>query len=212
MKKYSESRRERREIKQTNSTDSIQGEKSIEMKALQKSDGDNGKMDAQYDDSIEDNNKDSNYSGNGNGSGSGDTKSLQKDRSITNLRNKDRPSLQIYQPGKRRTSIHSESAQDQSGDKSSASSEKESSTKDLKSLDYDKCIKDGSTKNDDRRKRNDTRYSSKSYQDDGKKIANEKRVSRYSEKRNKVKEKRDMNVTDDVAGECNLNADIKTNM
>lgn len=125
----------------------------------------------------------------------------QKDRSITNLRNKDRPSLQIYQPGKRRTGSSSTNDQDDPNDiKDSLSPEIES----METNDLEKTV--SSTKSNNNRKRSDAKESSKVQNDERKKPSNEKRISRYSEKRNKAKEKRDVTENPVVAAECNSNS------
>lgn len=127
----------------------------------------------------------------------------QKERSFSNLKNKDRPSLQIYQPGKRRT--NSSSNLDEIGDNRGATTpEMECSTNPIGNAE-----KPASTKSGDNRKRNDAKESSKNNSDDRKKPANEKRISRYSEKRNKAKEKRDL--TDNPTSDCNSNNGEKSN-
>lgn len=120
-----------------------------------------------------------------------------RERAITNLRNKDRPSLQIYQPGKRRTNSSTSltPTEDKCENKFECSSNEGTSTEKAQS----------SSKNGDR-KRNDAKESGKGQSDERKKPANEKRISRYSEKRNKAKEKRETNdLTDNsvIASDCN---------
>lgn len=111
------------------------------------------------------------------------------------MRNKDRPSLQIYQPGKRRTG-NSTTGQDNASPteyKTQISSENETNEK----FDTEKPSS-STSKSSDTRKRSDKKDpkdqkdTSKGPSDDPKKSTNEKRISRYSEKRNKVKEKRDL--------------------
>lgn len=120
---------------------------------------------------------------------------------MTNLRNKDRPSLQIYQPGKRRVS--SSSGQDGGDSKDQTSPENECN----EMIDIEKPSSSSSLKCCDTRKRNDVaKDSSKSQNDDRKKASNEKRISRYSEKRNKAKEKRDLTDNPIAANDCNANS------
>lgn len=120
----------------------------------------------------------------------------EKDRSVTNMRNKDRPSLQIYQPGKRRVS--STSGPDAGDSKGQTSPENECN-------EYIDIEKPSSSSKSccDTRKRTDAKDSSKSQNDDRKKVSNDKRISRYSEKRNKAKEKRDLTDNPAVANDCN---------
>lgn len=123
-----------------------------------------------------------------------------KDRSITNMRNKDRPSLQIYQPGKRRTNSTSGSTPtDEKGeDKCMDATENFDYEIEEAAASTDKA--QSSSKNDEK-KRNDAKESSKI--DDRKKPSNEKRISRYSEKRNKAKEKRDLTDNPVMVSDCN---------
>lgn len=129
-----------------------------------------------------------------------------KERAITNLRNKDRPSIQIYQP-KRRTGNASGTDNTSPNEyKTQISSENET---------YDKMDNEKpstSSKCSDSRKRCDKKNdSSKGYIDDSKKSSNEKRISRYSEKRNKVKEKRDLTDNPTATNDCTLNSNNKEN-
>lgn len=134
-----------------------------------------------------------------------------KDRSITNMRNKDRPSLQIYQPGKRRTNSSSTTPTDEKCEGKFMYTQEN---------DFDDCEMEANTEiaqstsavKNGERKRSDAKESSKNQSDDrGKKPANEKRISRYSEKRNKAKEKRDLTDNPVVASDCNSNSSIREN-
>ncbi|XP_031626703.1 regulator of nonsense transcripts 3B-like [Contarinia nasturtii] len=182
VKKYSESRRDRKRRNESNS-----GVKSSQSKSEQKES--NEAKDSQADTTPR---STSNDDSRGNNAESKQREKEQKDRSITNLRNKDRPSLQIYQPGKRRTNSLTTS-------EDPTTPENESTTINLEKP----------SKSHENRKRSDAKESSKS--DDSKKLSNEKRISRYSEKRNKAKEKRDL--TDYPATDCipGLNNDEKNN-
>lgn len=139
----------------------------------------------------------------------------QKDRSaITNMRNKDRPSLQIYQPGgKRRTSNSS------GGDSHSCENKNRGEYEGDAKVDNNvpsTSASASSSKGHDNRKRNDKKDSSaaaaanaastKGHSEDNSKksatTATEKRISRYSEKRNKVKEKRDTSDNPATANDC----------
>lgn len=136
----------------------------------------------------------------------------QKDRSITNMRNKDRPSLQIYQPGaKRRTSNSS------GGDSHSCENKNRVEYEaDAKVDNNVPSTSTSSSKGHDNRKRNDkkdcsaaattTAATTKGHSEDNSKkstsTATEKRISRYSEKRNKVKEKRDLSDNPATANDC----------
>lgn len=134
----------------------------------------------------------------------------QKDRSITNLRNKDRPSLQIYQPGaKRRTSTST--GPDNNSCENKNRVEHETDTK------FDNNVPSTSatsSRGHENRKRNDKKdFATKGHSDDNSKksITSEKRISRYSEKRNKVKEKRDLSDNPAAtANECGSSSNNKS--
>lgn len=111
------------------------------------------------------------------------------------MRNKDRPSLQIYQPGKRRT--NSTTSITPTEDKC----ESKFNSVECSSNEGTSTEKPQSTSKNDDRKQNDGKESTKGQSDDRKKPANEKRISRYSEKRNKAKEKRDLTDNSVVASD-----------
>lgn len=116
------------------------------------------------------------------------------------MRNKDRPSLQIYQPGaKRRTS--SSTGPDNSCDNKCENKNRLDHEADTK-VDNNAPSTSSSKGGHDNRKRNDKKDSAKGQCDDSKKGTTEKRISRYSEKRNKVKEKRDLSDNPSVANDC----------
>lgn len=133
-----------------------------------------------------------------------------KDRSVTNLRNKDRPSLQIYQPGKRRTTNSATSEHDDpSENKGSVSPDIERECTEI--VEPEKPSSSSTSAAKGNRKRNDAKESSKSQNDDRKKPSNEKRISRYSEKRNKAKEKRDVTDNPVAAGDFNSISNVNSN-
>lgn len=124
------------------------------------------------------------------------------------MRNKDRPSLQIYQPGgKRRTS--SSTGADNGSCENKNRGEHESDTK------VDNNVPSTSATprpSNDNRKRNEKKDSTAKGQNDDnskKPTTSEKRISRYSEKRNKVKEKRDL--SDNPAATANDSASSSNN-
>lgn len=123
----------------------------------------------------------------------------QKDRSITNLRNKDRPSLQIYQPGaKRRTSTST-------GPDNSCENRGAENDADTKVDANNVPSTSTSSRGHDNRGQRNRKDSAKGQCDDTKKsttTTTEKRISRYSEKRNKVKEKRDLSDNPTTANDC----------
>lgn len=121
------------------------------------------------------------------------------------MKNKDRPSLQIYQPGKRRTNSVSNPGDELSDNRGATTPENEICHNPMGNSE-----KPASSKSSDSRKRSDAKESSKN-NDDRKKPANEKRISRYSEKRNKAKEKRDLTDNPIVASDCNSNNGEKNN-
>lgn len=122
------------------------------------------------------------------------------------MKNKDRPSLQIYQPGKRRTNSTSTPGDETGENRGAITPENESSGNQ-----FGNSEKPSSSKNGDR-KRSEPKESSKGQSDDRKKPANEKRISRYSEKRNKAKLKSN-DLTDNpiAANDCNSNDGEKNN-
>lgn len=95
-----------------------------------------------------------------------------KERSVTNLKNKDRPSLQIYQPGKRRSSSSQSLNSENVGDELSPSNEKPE--RDI----FDKAPSKPRTRGMDSKNQKES-------------STNKNRISRYSEKRHKAKEKRE---------------------
>lgn len=121
------------------------------------------------------------------------------------MRNKDRPSLQIYQPGgKRRTS--SSTGPDNSCENKNQV-EYEADTK----IDNNVPSTSSASRGHDNRKRNDKKDSATKGQcdDNSKKSTTEKRISRYSEKRNKVKEKRDLSDNPTAANDCDYSSNNK---
>lgn len=132
-----------------------------------------------------------------NKSNAAELKQREKDRSITNLRNKDRPSIQIYQPGKRRAN-------------SLTTSEDNPTTPENENIQHG-TNSEKPSKSNRNRKHSDAKESSKNANDDGKKSSNEKKISRYSEKRNKAKEKRDLNDNQPSDSIPSTNNDEKNN-
>lgn len=124
----------------------------------------------------------------------------QKERSISNLRNKDRPSLQIYQPSKRRTS--NSTGPDNSCENKNRTEYDADATDDNN---VQPSTSSSSSRGHDNRKRNDKKDSAKGQCDDSKKSTTEKRISRYSEKRNKVREKRDLSDNPTAANDSSSN-------
>ncbi|XP_055311107.1 regulator of nonsense transcripts 3B-like [Sitodiplosis mosellana] len=194
VKKYSESRRDRKKRNES-------GSKSTQSKTDHKESAD-AQADGQQSISTDDN-KNNNT----------ETKQQreqreQKERSISNLKNKDRPSLQIYQPGKRRTNSSSYPGDEASENRGATTPENESCSNQIGNSEKPAS---SSSKSGDSRKRTESKESSKNQSDDRKKPANEKRISRYSEKRNKAKEKRDLTDNPIVASDCNSNDGEKNN-
>lgn len=123
------------------------------------------------------------------------------------MRNKDRPSLQIYQPGSKRRTSSSTGPDNSCENKNRVDLEYETDTK------IDNNVPStSSSKGHDNRKRNDKKDSTAKGQcdDNSKKSITEKRISRYSEKRNKVKEKRDSSDNPTAANDCAFSSSIKS--
>lgn len=212
VKKYSESRRERRSraLERERVTNKSKNDQKDESKS-------NATATHATDEKVVENGQDNNQI-----EFDDDDKTQEKcnkkdrERSITNLRNKDRPSLQIYQPGKRRNQTSSQDNLDKD-----SRSLPQSGTDDSEKQASDSSIKrQSSSKSGDRSKNNNENDATANLsQESRKKLFTEKRVSRYSEKR-KAKEKRDLNTGEDTpndsattttAGDCNSNIEIFSN-
>lgn len=169
MKKYSESRRERRERRAEENTNATADKSTRQPKA-----GDSEKSkNAPYNDekkpveyqsqnSVDDTKSNS----------SGENSLSQKERSVQNIRNKFRPTLQIYQPGRRRSETSATiEIKDKTGDK-----EKETTS-----------TADGNEQ-----------QQSPPANVDANKTKTDKKVSRYTERRSKAREKRSIDDANDA--------------
>lgn len=171
VKKYSESRRERRERRaeenatvnaptSRHSDKPAKPPKTEDVKSTQSNNNDKKRpVEYQSQNSMDETKSNS----------SGENSASQKERSVQNLRNKFRPSLQIYQPGRRRSDA--------------------SSTSETKTKTNDKEV--ASTVDD-----SEQQPQSSSHVDDGK-SKTDKKVSRYTERRSKAREKRSMSDASD---------------
>lgn len=169
VKKYSESRRERRERRaeenaSVNAPTNRHFDKPTKPPKPENVQSNNDKkrpIEYQSQNSFEETKSNS----------SGENSASQKERSVQNIRNKFRPSLQIYQPGRRRSDA--------------------SSTSETKAKTGDKDKETASTVGD-----GEQQPHSSSHADDGK-SKTDKKVSRYTERRNKAREKRSMSDASD---------------
>lgn len=222
VKKYSESRKERRARNDGRSYEKEKDDTKTEHKSERHTDRDeDGQSEKPASDhkSFRDDNK-------GRSGNSDISVKTRQDRAARVIRNKDRPSLQIYQPGKRRqTGTGDQKSQD--GDrplsKSSSTSTSPTNEEPPPRQDRGKVVDAKTSENSKSADKSSSRYGnqrrSSVKSDDGNKATDgdnkkpaEKKVSRYSERRNRAKEKREaVEIEDNVAklSESTNDGDLK---